>query len=476
VNTAVPAALRVVLDTQSYRNMFYLLLSFPLGLCYFVVLVTGIALGVGTLIIWIGVPLLILLMMAWWYIAVFERSMAARLLRVTVAPLGDAAPASLSWWQTLPARLSNKMTWKTLAYLLLKFPFGLITFILIVTLSALSIALTVVSLVIWMITVPFVALILALRGISPLGRPLRNYLLFAALGPGMPTVHVLNGLAYLSGQWAHLMLGMSESDWRLQEAQAFAARQRARAEQAEQRRRQLVVNVSHELRAPVASISGHLESLLMATEEGTTALPPETLYKYLNIAHQEAKRLGTLVDELLSLARMESDELRLDIQPISARDAVEEVYHLLHPLARQERQVTLVRGCSPNLPPVLADHRRLVQILLNLVRNAITSTPAGGIVSINLEPADAYHLALVVADSGVGIAPEDLEHIFERFYRTDASRSRATGGFGLGLAIVHDLVTAMDGSITVESAIGRGSRFCVLLPTSTPVSQEALQR
>jgi two-component system, OmpR family, phosphate regulon sensor histidine kinase PhoR len=112
---------------------------------------------------------------------------------------------------------------------------------------------------------------------------------------------------------------------------------------------------------------------------------------------------------------------------------------------------------------VLADRQRLAQVLLNLVRNAITYTPAGGIVSISLERANDAQIALTVADTGIGIPPEDLERVFERFYRTDASRARSTGGFGLGLAIVRDLVTAMGGSISAESVVGEGTRFRLLL-------------
>lgn len=463
---------RVALDKQSYRNMLYLLLSFPLGLCYFVALVAGIALGIGTLIIWIGIPILIAIMSAWWYAAAFERHMTMRLLRVSIAPMGTAAPASLQWWRTLPARLSNGMAWKTLAYLLLKFPLGLVSFILLVVLPVLSLAVMLVGLVIWLIIGPILMLVALLRGVSAPERLMQRSFVVVAMGSGLITLYLLNGLAALSGQLARVLLGMSETAQRLEEANARAARARIQAEQAEQRRRQLVVNVSHELRAPVASISGHLESLLMATEEGTTAPSPATLYTYLGIAHQEAGRLGRLVDELLSLARMEAGELQLDLREVAARDVVEEVYQLLSPLALRERQVTLVRGAIPNLPPVLADRQRLIQVLVNLVRNAITSTPAGGIVSINLEPADARHLALVIIDSGAGIPTEELEHIFERFYRTDAARSRASGGFGLGLAIVHDLVTAMGGSIAVESTVGQGSRFCVMLPTSRAVAGE----
>ena len=461
----------VAQEKQSYKNMLYLLLSFPLGLCYFVILVPTIVLGIGTLIIWIGVPILILVMVAWWYAAAFERRHAMSLLQVSIAPMGNTSPDTMQWWQTLPTRLSNRMTWKTLLYLLLKFPFGLVSFILVIVLPILSIAITLVALVIYMITAPFVALVAAIRGVPRPGRLLQQYFAFAttAFGLSLVTLHLSNGLAFLAGQLAHQLLGMSEAAQRLEEANALAAQERARAEQADQRRRQLVVNVSHELRAPVASIAGHLESLLLTTEEGTTAPPPTTLHNYLTIAHQETLRLGSLVDELLSLARMDADELRLNIQEIAANEVIEEIYQMLMPLAQRERQVTLVRGLLPNMPLVQADQQRLKQVLLNLVRNAITSTPAGGIVSITLEPADAIHLALVVEDNGVGIPSEELPHIFERFYRTDASRSRRTGGFGLGLAIVHDLVTAMGGSVNVTSTVGQGTRFCVLLRSSTSV-------
>jgi len=224
------------------------------------------------------------------------------------------------------------------------------------------------------------------------------------------------------------------------------------------------------LRTPIASIRGHAESLLMGMEEqeGGNAPDPAELRDYLNIVHWEAERLSALVEDLLSLARMDADELHLDVVPIVAGEVVEEVYITMAPLARRERQVTLIRKVAPMLPLILADRQRLVQILLNLIRNAITYTPQGGIVSITVERADADYLALVVADTGIGIPNDDLERVFERFYRTDTSRARTSGGFGLGLAIVRDLVNAMGGSITVDSKVGEGSCFRVLLRIAAP--------
>ncbi|HET8842567.1 MAG TPA: ATP-binding protein [Ktedonobacteraceae bacterium] len=463
---------RILQNKQSYKNILYLLCAFPLGLCYFIVTITGILVGIGTLVIWVGVPILIATHITWWSFARVERQLAMSWLNVEIAPMSlTQVGGTGSWLSSLPARLSLSMTWKTLAFLLIKFLVGTGSFCITLCLLVLGVSLGSVGLVLGFLAAPFVFLKIATTAGSEPGRAWQKYLWWTLSGFGIISLslHILDGLAFVSGQLARVLLGMSTTELRLEKAKAQAALERSRAEQAEQRRKDLVINVSHELRAPVASISGHLESLLLATEKGTATPPPTTLYNYLNIAHQEARRLGSLVDELLALARMEVGELRVDMRGFPANEVVEEVYQLLMPLAMRERQVTLVRGSQPHLPPVLADRQRLLQVLLNLARNAITSTPAGGIVSINLETASEDRLALIVADSGVGIPANELQHIFERFYRTDASRSRATGGFGLGLAIVHEMVTAMGGSISVESIVGQGSRFSVLLHTSTPI-------
>ncbi len=460
---------RVARDTQSYRNMLYLLLSFPLGLCYFVFLVVGIALGVGTLIIGIGVPILLFTVAVWWQLAQFERRMAMRWLGIAIPPLTYPSSTRMTLWQRAQSRLTNAMTWKTLTYLLVKFPLGIFSFVVTITLFAITLSITILGLVLGLLTAPCILLYTLLWGTTDIN--IQRYLLLASLGFGLTlvTLHVLNWLTFVSGQFARAMLGMSDDAIRLEEARMLVEQERVRAGQADSRRRELVVNVSHELRTPVASISGHVESLLLATQEGTVAPPPPILYNYLNIVHTEVERLSMLIDDLLSLARAETGELRLHITDVNASDVIEEVYQALMPLAQRERHVTLVRGTSPNMPSVLADRQRLAQVLLNLVRNAITSTPAGGIVEMSLEQPDTQHLALMIADNGIGIAAEDLAHIFERFYRADTSRTRASGGFGLGLAIVHDLVTAMGGSITVTSEPGKGSSFCVVLPVKIAI-------
>ena len=455
----------VMWEKQSYTNILYLLLSFPLGLAYFIFLVIGIVVGIGSLI---GIFIFVLTMNAWWGLAAFERIMAIQWLKIDIPPMFLPQTTNMARLERIQARLTNSMTWKSLAYLLAKFPFGLLCFCLTLLLIVLTVAVVSVSLVLGFLIAPFFALFLLLRGTPDGPEQVKRFLLLSLLGFGtcILTLHLLNSLAFLAGQFARVMLGMSDSKLRLERTRAALEQERARAEEAEQRRHELVVNVSHDLRTPVASISGHIESLLMATEQGTTTPPPATLHHHLSVVHNEALRLSMLIDDLLSLARTETNELRLDMTAVMAGEVVEEVYQALSPLAARERQVTLVRGKGTGLPPVMADRQRLAQVLLNLVRNAITSTPPGGIVSLTLERLDAHHLALIVEDNGVGIPAEDLERIFERFYRTDISRTRATGGFGLGLTIVHDLVTAMGGSIRVQSTVGKGSKFIVLLPTA----------
>ena len=454
---------------QSYQNILYLLLTFPLGLVYFVLLVPGLVLSLSLTIAfaWIGVFIFIGLIRSCWGVASFERYLAERLLHLSLPALTYAETQQMTPWKRLMGRFGHPMTWKILAFLLLKFPLGLFVFVVTIVLLPLSVTVGLLGLLLGLLTGPFYLLILCFTGLAHAGARLRRYLLLSLGGFGLIllTFAILNGLALMMGWITRLMLGMSSTALQLEEAKSQAVHARLRADQAEQRRSQLVVNVSHELRTPVANIAGHLESLLLLTDGDVAGPPVEKVHDYLTIAYREAQRLGTLVDDLLALARMESSEFKLDLQPVLASEAIEEVYQTLMPLAQRQRQVTLVRGVA-RLPPVWADHQRLIQILLNLVRNAITSTPSGGIVSMTMESLDEQHVVLIVADSGIGIPEEECAHIFERFYRVDEARSRDKGGFGLGLAIVHDLVTAMGGTIMVESVVGQGTSFSICLRTA----------
>ena len=469
----------VARQKQTYLNILYLLMSFPLGLFYFIVLVTTISLGIGTAIIWIGLPILFMTVIIWRGVAAFERLLVIHQLHIPVLPMSYPDPTPKSWWQQFKAYLGNRVTWTSLFYLFLDFAFGIFAFVITLVLLAVSLSLLLGWLLYLIDTAIYNAFgpynsydfFIKIDGrIEPWAMTVFLLIMVVGIFLTLGSLHVLNGIAYAWGQFARIMLGMNNTELQLAEARTLAAREHAKAERSEQSRRELIVNVSHELRTPIASIRGHVESLQMAAEQNPSPASTEQS-AYLEIVQREADRLSSLIDDLLALARAEAGELRLDIAAVQAGEVVEEIYQTLAPLARRERQITLVRTIPPDLPPVLADRQRLMQVLLNLVRNAITYTPAGGIVSLMLEQADAGHIAVTVADTGIGIPPEDLERVFDRFYRTDASRARATGGFGLGLSIVRDLVNAMGGSIGVTSAVGEGSQFRVLLRVASKTQQ-----
>jgi signal transduction histidine kinase len=443
-------------DRQTYLNVLYLLAAFPVGTIYFVVFVTLISICLGSLI---GVLLVPVVIASWRAVGRFERQLSIWWLDVEITPFEQPLAPNLTFWERLSARLADRITWTSLLYIFTKFFFGVFAF------CAVSIGLAYTAA---LLATP-VGLIVQLAVDGPPADPAGATLYAASnftlgLLLGFLILLGINGLASTWARFSRFALGMSDAAQRIAAAQAAQARAEAQAARAEQSRRELIVNASHELRTPIASIRGHVESLLLASENSETgAPPPEELRSYLQIIERESERLGALVDDVLALARADAGELKLELGPVAPAGVIEEVYEALQPLARRERQVTLVREVPPNLPPALADRQRLAQVLLNLVRNAITYTPTGGIVSIRVEQPDPEHLAIVVADTGIGIPPEDLRRVFDRFYRTDASRARVSGGFGLGLAIVRDLVAAMGGAVTAESTVGEGSRFRVIL-------------
>lgn len=462
--------LTVVFQWQTYRNIFYLLSSLPLGLGYFVFLLGGLSAGIGSVIAGIGIPILLLMVFSWWAMAAFERQLAIWWLRADIRPMYRQRPPGYSPWRWLKSHLGNSVTWTSLLYLLARFPLGLLSFVITMGLIALTTRL---------VFAPLPLVIDATYGVepSPLALVFNGALSVLGLVIGLGSLHLFNGMAFLSARFAGMMLGQSDLAARLTATQAVAQAATVKAEESDQKRRELIVNVSHELRTPIASIRGHVDSLMIGLERPTTeALPlaePAELRKYLGIISRETDRLGGLVDELLSLARGESGELKIALAPVAANEVVEEVFASIAPLAKRERQIIVVRDVATDLPLVVADRQRLGQVLLNLVRNAIAYTPTGGIVSISLRAEGTDKVVLSVADTGIGIPQEDLDRVFERFYRTDASRARTSGGFGLGLAIVRDLVGAMGGAVAVTSTVGEGSTFAVTLQAARQLPQGA---
>jgi two-component system phosphate regulon sensor histidine kinase PhoR len=223
-------------------------------------------------------------------------------------------------------------------------------------------------------------------------------------------------------------------------------------------RKDFVANVSHELRTPVSVIKGFAETLL---SEGRD-LSPEKNLQFITIIHNHAERLANLISDLLALSRMESGVMELEPTAVNPGATVARVFNLLEGKALA-KQISLIAAPSlANSPPVLADPSKLEQVLINLLDNAIKFTTAGGCITVSASHQNDL-IRIDVTDTGVGISPQDLSRIFERFYRVDAARSRDMGGTGLGLSIVKHIVQAHGGTISVDSTPGKGSTFSFTL-------------
>ena len=229
-------------------------------------------------------------------------------------------------------------------------------------------------------------------------------------------------------------------------------------------RRQYVSNVSHELRTPLASIRGMAETLVAHGESD-----PDLRERYLPRIISQTERLARLATQFLDLALIESGSMVKFLGEVSLASIVSEVVATSGVRAEVEG-IALRVDVPENLPPVVADRDRLLQVFINLVDNAIRYTPPGGEVSIRSRLEDE-EVCTSVCDTGSGIPPEHLPHLFERFYRVDPARTARSGGTGLGLSIVEQIVAAHGGSINVESEVGRGTCFHVSLPLVPPAAE-----
>jgi two-component system sensor histidine kinase SaeS len=225
----------------------------------------------------------------------------------------------------------------------------------------------------------------------------------------------------------------------------------------EEARRHLIAAISHDLRTPLASIRVMVEAI----DDGVVT-DPETTQRYVRTVLGEVQRLSGLIDDLFELSRLDAGVLALQLEPGSLHDLVSDMMEALQVQAA-EKGLTLQGAVDDHLPPVLMDAARVQRVVYNLVQNAIRHTPPDGTVLLEAqEEPDAVRVDVV--DSGEGVLPADLPHIFERFYRGEKSRVRAQGGAGLGLAIARGLVEAHGGRIWAQSAPGKGARFSFVLP------------
>ena len=227
-------------------------------------------------------------------------------------------------------------------------------------------------------------------------------------------------------------------------------------------RRELIANVSHDLRTPLATLQGYIETLLLKEDN----LGPQQRQKYLKTAIKHCKRLSKLVGELLELAKLESYDIRITREPFNLSELVQDVVQKFQLMA-SGKQIALSTNCAQNLPFVNADIGMIERVLENLIENAIHNTPPGGSIRLVIAP-QQENVAVQVSDTGKGIPSEDLPHIFNRFYQLDKSRKSELGHSGLGLAITKKILELHDRTIEVASALGSGTTFSFRLPVKSP--------
>lgn len=230
-----------------------------------------------------------------------------------------------------------------------------------------------------------------------------------------------------------------------------------RIRQLENVRREFVANVSHEFRTPLSIFRGYLETLLLMP-----MLPEKDRERHLKTMQRHSERMNHLVEDLLMLARLESDRLQLEFDRVSIPELIQELVDDWN-LKLAEKKIGVQLEVPPDLPPVWGDRLRLEQVFSNLLENAVKYSRPDTTIMFSARQQDNF-VAVRIRDHGVGIPPQDLAHIFERFYRVDKSRARSDGGTGLGLSIVKHIIQRHGGSVSAESTFNEGTAIEVRLP------------
>jgi signal transduction histidine kinase len=230
------------------------------------------------------------------------------------------------------------------------------------------------------------------------------------------------------------------------------------------RQKRFVADVSHELRTPLTGLGGSLEILLL----GAANDDEEATYRLMSGMYAEAERMQRLVADLLALTRLDEGRLKLRLTTVEVAPLLADI------CAQMQSQVhgqSLTYQVPPSLPVLCGDADQLRRVLLNIVENALKFTPSGGRVELRVANENQGWVTLEIQDTGAGIPPEALPHVFERFYRADPSRTRQSweiGGSGLGLSIARELVEAHDGTIAISSSVGQGTTVTLRLPAHNP--------
>ncbi len=224
-----------------------------------------------------------------------------------------------------------------------------------------------------------------------------------------------------------------------------------RLKKLERIRTDFVANVTHEIRTPLTAVIGYLETLQAGALEN-----PEDAKRFIDIMLKQARRLNRLVEDLMTISRIELGEVLLHIEGLSLSEVMENVISLLDARAAAKK-IKIQNRLPRNLPQIKADRDRLIQVLVNVLDNAVKFTPDGGLITLDAEE-KAENVVLTISDTGIGIPREEIQRLGERFYRVDKTRSRELGGTGLGLSIVKHLMIAHGGKMEIESQMGKGTK------------------
>jgi two-component system, OmpR family, phosphate regulon sensor histidine kinase PhoR len=260
-----------------------------------------------------------------------------------------------------------------------------------------------------------------------------------------------------SSEFGQLGRRLNETAENLQHTVEQLEREHAELEKVERVRKDFVINVSHELRTPLASIQGYTETLL----DGALHDPAHNL-RFLGIIRHNAERLARITEDLLTLSRVEQKRQRFEFESHAVNMLLADAIDLMRPIA-EKRDIRLELKAAAEDASAWCDSEAVLQILSNLLDNAIKYTHAGGRIVVGAATGDGA-VEVFVRDTGIGIPAEDLPRLFERFYRVDKARSREMGGTGLGLSIVKHLVASQNGTTRVESRVNEGSTFFFTLP------------
>jgi len=228
----------------------------------------------------------------------------------------------------------------------------------------------------------------------------------------------------------------------------------------EQTRREFIANVSHELRTPLTNVKSYAETIISAGDE----LPADLRNNFMGVIVSEADRMTRIVKDLLTLSKFDYGKMEMNIVRFSFAEAISNVYKAVA-LDAQNHGHEFTLECPEDLPEVNGDRERIEQVVMNVVSNAIKYTADGGKITITAG-VSGKTVFVKVSDNGVGIPEKDLPNLFERFYRVDKARSRATGGTGLGLSIAKEILAQHKGDIRIESVYGEGTDVTVTLPAA----------